>query len=203
MGAVQSGVLDVIQSKGRGKVHVAKDFLEVGGRAAVDQALGRLAEAGTLRRLARGLYHYPRTNERLGVELGADDEEVAQALARRVGARAVPSGAVAANVLGLSTQMPGTLVYLTDGRSRVVRVGGRTYSFRHVQPKDLPPGGPATLVIQALRHLGADVVDDAAVARLRAGLPPGERQKLLREARYATGWVTEVLRRVAGEVGDG
>ena len=87
MQTVHLGTLDRIRSKGRGKVFSSKDFLDLGSRDAVDQALSRLARAGELRRLGRGLYHYPRTNQRLGLELPPDPDEIAFALGRRTGTR--------------------------------------------------------------------------------------------------------------------
>ena len=102
MHTVHLSILDRIRTKARGKVFATKDFLDLGSRDAVDQALSRLAKAGELRRLGRGLYYYPRTNLRLGLELPPDPDEVAFALARRTGTRVTPSGALAANRLGLS-----------------------------------------------------------------------------------------------------
>ncbi len=73
--------------------------------------------------MAAGLYYFPRKNERMGIPLSPDTDEIAAALARQTGTRIAPSGATAANRLGLSTQVPAKAVYLTDGRTRRVRVG--------------------------------------------------------------------------------
>src|SRR4051794_6480783 len=154
MSSVQGKILDLVRERGRGKVFISKDFLDLGMREAVDQALSRLARTGEIRRLGRGLYHCPRVNETLGIELPPDAEEVAQALARKTGSRIVPSGAVAANALGLSTQVPAKPVSLTDGRTREVRVGNTVFTVRHAAPKDIPAGSPSSaLVIQALHFL--------------------------------------------------
>jgi hypothetical protein len=137
-------------------------------------------------------------NETLGVELPPDTDETAQALARRTGNRIVPSGAVAANALGLSTQVPAKLVYLTDGRSREVRVGSMLFTLRHAAAKDLPLGSPASAqVIQALHFLGRDAVGAETVTRLRRRLSDRERERLLADARYATDWIAEVARQIA------
>jgi len=118
MSTIQDTILDRIRGQGRGKVFTPKDFLDLGSRDAADQSLSRLVRGGEVQRLGRGLYHYPRINERLGIPLGPDFDEIAEALARQTGSRVVPSGAVAANRLGLSTQVPAKPVYLTDGRTR-------------------------------------------------------------------------------------
>ena len=97
------------RSAGRGGVFTPSDFLDVAGRAAVDQALSRLVKSGTLRRLTRGLYDYPKVHPKLGA-LSPTPDDVAQALARETGSHVQIAGARAANALGLSTQMPATYV---------------------------------------------------------------------------------------------
>jgi hypothetical protein len=193
-------ILDLISKRCRGKVFASKDFLDLGSRQAVDQALSRLARAGTIRRVGRGLYYSPRINQTLGIELPPDPDEVALALARRTGSRIVPSGAVAANALGLSTQVPAKPVYLTDGRSRQVRVGNTVFTVRHAAPKDLPIGSPlSAMVIQALRFFGRDGLSAEIVSRLRRRLSPQERRRLLEDARYTTAWIADVARQVAAD----
>lgn len=189
-----------INKLGRGKVFTTKDFLDLGSRAAVDKALSRL-EAGTaIHRLGRGLYHFARVNKKLGIELGPDIDEIAQALARQTGSRIVPTGAVAANWLGLSAQVPAKTVYLTDGRSRTVKVGRTHVSINHAPPKDLPLGSPTSaMVFQALRYLGKDAVTDELVARIRARLSPADQRKLVRDAHHITDWIAEVVRGLAAE----
>jgi hypothetical protein len=176
-----------------------KDFADIGQRAAVDQALSRLARAATVRRLGRGLYYYPKMNRRLGIAIPPDVDEIAAALARQTGSRVAPSGATAANRLGLSTQVPAKPVYLTDGRSRRVSVNGITFVIKHVPPKELPLGSrTSATVFQALRHLGKDAVDSTVVGRIRKVLSPKNRSRLLRDARYTTDWIAAVVRQIAG-----
>jgi hypothetical protein len=87
MSTIQNAVLDRIRSQGRGKVFIPKDFLDLGSRDAADQSLSRLVKSGDILRLGRGLYHYPQMNERLGIPLGPDLDEIADALARQTGSR--------------------------------------------------------------------------------------------------------------------
>lgn len=197
MSTIQDDILDRIRSQGRGKVFTPKDFLDLGSRDAADQSLSRLVKAGEIQRLGRGLYHYPRVNERLGIPLGPDLDEIADALARQTGSRVVPSGAVAANRLGVSTQVPAKPVYLSDGRTRQVRIGNTVFQIRHAAPKELPAGSrTSAMVFQALRHLGQAAVDDHVVAQLRRALSAEQRQELLRDARYTTDWIAVVVRQI-------
>ena len=194
---MQVKLLVRMRRQGAGKVHTSKDFLDLGSRAAVDQGLSRLADRKAVTRLGRGLYYVPSVNPTLGIELAPDIEEIAQTLARKTGSRIVPSGAVAANRLGLSTQVPAKPIYLTDGRTRTARVGNVILILKHAPPKDLPWGHPmSALVLQGLRYLGKSMIGDETIARLRRRLSPADRRRLLKDARYVTDWVADVVRKV-------
>ena len=183
-------ILARVRARGRGEVYVTKDFLDLGGRAAVDQALSRLVKDGTIRRIGRGLFDYPRTNPKLGIQLTPDADRIAQAVARKRGGRLQRSGAFAANALGLSTQVPGRQVYLTDSSSGKVRVGKQTLTIKHASPKTIGSGDKVTgPVMQALYFIGKDGLTDDVLKRLRGTLSDKDKRKLLRDSRYAVGWV--------------
>ncbi len=195
---VQNTILARIRQQGRGKVFIPKDFLDLGSRDAADQSLSRLVRSGDIVRFGRGLYYYPRINRELGIPLGPDMDEIADALARQTGSRVVPSGAVAANRLGLSTQVPAKPVYLSDGRARRVKIGNTTIQIRHAAPKELPLGNRiSAMVFQALRHLGQNAVDDKVIGQIRRALSPDQRQGLLLDARYTTEWIASAVRLIA------
>jgi hypothetical protein len=184
---------------GRGGVFTPRDFLDVAARAAVDQALSRLAKGGKLRRLARGLYDFPKVHPKLG-PLSPTPDDVAQALARETGSQVQIAGARAANALGLSTQVPAKSIYLTDGPSRRVVLGKRVVDLRHASPKHLiAPGSPAGTVVQALRHLGpvraTDVVHVAA-RRLSAS----DKKTLATSAVQAPAWMQPTLVSIANTI---
>ncbi len=193
-------IMERLRRQGRGKVFTPKDFLDLGSREAVDQALSRLARGDSIQRLGRGLYCYPQINKRLGIAVPPDVDEIADALARQTGSRIAPSGAMAANRLGLSTQVPAKPVYLTDGRSRNVRVGNFVIVVKHVPPKELPVGSrTSATVLQALRHLGKDAIDATVIRRIRAALTAKHRSRLLQDARYTTDWIADAVRRIVGQ----
>lgn len=155
-----------VRTRGRGGVFTPGDFPDPAGRAAIDQALSRLAKGCRLRRLARGLCGFPKVHPKLG-PLSPTPADVAQALARETGSQVQIAGARAANALGLSTRVPAKNIYLSDGPSRRVVLGNRVVNLRHAAPQHLiAPGSPAGTVVQALRHLGpvgaTDVVHVAA-----------------------------------------
>jgi len=186
-----------VEKHGRGAVFVTREFLELGSRAAVDEAFFRLAKEGVIRRLGRGLYDYPRQHTLLGL-VPADPDRVAAALARKTSGRIQNSGARAANALGLSTQVPARPIYLTDGRYRTVQVGEQTIELRHASPRVMAGAGRIEgTVIQALRHLGRDNIDAATIDQLRQALSARQKGALRREAHNAPGWLMPTLLEIA------
>jgi hypothetical protein len=178
-------------------VWTTADFLDLGSRAAVDQALSRLVRRGALTRPARGLYAVHRKSERLGIELPAKLEEVVDALARRSGATVVPSGATFANQLGLSTQVPMRATFQTSGRTRRYQIGGTNVELRHVSPRRLKASSPRNLaVLSAIAHLGKANIDETTLARLRSVTERADDASLLDDARNQPAWVVAVVRQV-------
>jgi len=171
--------------------------MDLSSRPAITSALRRQTAAGTIRQLARGLYDYPRQHPALGT-LGPTPEAVATAMAGRDRVRLQPSGAYAANLLGLSEQVPARVVFLTDGPSRVVQVGPTTLQLRHTTPRNMAAAGrPSGLVIQAFRHLGPEHVTPDRIARLRRTLPADDRRALLRDLTLAPEWMHRQLKKLA------
>jgi hypothetical protein len=189
-------VMKRVRTSGRGSVFTPSDFLTVGARSSVDQALSRLVKGGQLRRLARGLDDFPKLHPKLG-PLSPAPDDVAQALARETGSQVQIAGARAANALGLSTQVPAQSTYLTDGPSRRVVLGKRVVDLRHASPKHLiAPGSPAGTVVQALRHVGpVRAADVAQIAAQR--LSANDKKTLASTAFQAPAWMRATLVSIA------
>jgi hypothetical protein len=197
--SVDSMIVSRIYGSGRGAVFTTGSFLDLGSRDAVDKALSRLTQKGTIRRLFRGLYDYPKTHPVMGI-LSPSPDAIARALSGKHAIRLQPSGAYAANLLGLSTQVPARIVYLTDGPSRTVRVGNQEIRLHHTTPRNMGPAGRTSgLVIQALRHLGPKHVDDSVVRTLQRRLSSRDRKQLLKDIAFAPAWVGAHLRAIARE----
>lgn len=190
-------VIAKIYGHKRGWVFTPDDFKGVGTRDAVASALKRHKQSGLIRQLARGLYDYPRIDVELGM-LSASSDAIAKALAGRNALRLQPSGAYAANLLGLSTQVPLKIVYLTDGRSRTVQVGNRQIILKQTSPRNMATAGKISgLVIQALRYMGQQYITNEVIAQLDRRLDDAARKQLLKDIRYAPGWIAEILRDLA------
>jgi hypothetical protein len=197
MQSIDSNILSRIYGSGRGSVFTPGRFLDLGSRDAVDKVLSRLVQKGTIRRLARGLYDYPEQHPIMGI-LTPSPDAIARALAGKQGIRLQPSGAYAANRLGLSTQVPARIVYLTDGPSRTVRVGNQEIRLQRTTPRSMGPAVRISgLVIQALRHLGQKHVDDAAIQTLQRKLSDQDRKRLIKDIAYAPAWVGKHLLEIA------
>ena len=178
---------------------VPADFLDIGSREAVDVVLHRLAKKGTIRRLARGVYDFPKEHPVLG-RLQPSAEDVAKALAGRDHTRLQPAGAYAANALGLSEQVPAKAVFLTDGPSRTVRIGPATIQLRRTTPRNMAAAGRLSgLLIQALRALGREHVTPERREHLKRTLPADKRRELVQDIRLAPAWMHPIFRELAEE----
>ncbi len=178
---------------------VPSDFLDIGSREAVGLALHRLTRKGTIRRLARGVYDFPKQHPVLG-PLQPSAEAVARALADRDRTRLQPTGAYAANALGLSEQVPAKAVFLTDGPSRTVKIGPTTIQLRRTTAKNMAAAGRLSgLLIQALREIGKDNVTPRRRAYLKRTLPAKERLALLKDIKLAPAWMHPIFRELAEE----
>ena len=150
---IQSRVLGRIQSK-PDEVWTPGDFADLGGRAAVDKSLQRLAAAGELRRIDRGLYDKPRTNSLTGRATVPDYRAVIRAVTRRDNARTVIDGMTAANDLGLTTAVPARIEVLVDARLKPIKLGSQEIHFKYAAPSRLYwANRPGMRVVQALHWL--------------------------------------------------
>ncbi|MEP3332398.1 DUF6088 family protein [Sedimentitalea sp.] len=190
-----------IVGKGRGAVFAPSDFLDLGSRASVDQALSRLADQDIIRRLTRGLYDYPKVSDRFG-KLAPSLDDVAQAVARKDNQTLQISPARAANQLGLSTQVPSHVTYLTDGPTRKKQIGNQTIHFRKAAQKTLVGAGQKTgTVFQALRYVGKDRVTDTVVRKLAGALDSKDRARLVKQSRHVPAWMHPVVQQIAAYAG--
>lgn len=195
--SIDGKIIARIMGHGRGWVFTPADFLDLGSRTAVSTTLKRLKAAGTIRAIARGLYDYPRQDPSLGL-LTPSTDTIADALKGRDDLRLQPSGAHAANLLGLSEQVPVRTVFLTNGRARKVQLGKRQIILKTTTSRQMATAGRVSgLVIQALRWLGRRNVNSTTINLLRQRLTAPDKQQLRKDLRYAPAWVAEIMRQVA------
>lgn len=200
MQTIEDKLLARVRGHGRGWAFSARDFVTLGR---VDTALTRLCDSGKIRRVIRGVYDYPSYSELLKCQLSPDIHEVARAIARKFAWEIEPDGATALNLLGLSTQVPATAVYRTNGPSRRYQIEKRTLQFLHTSMKDIGFQHQETaILVQAIKAMGQQAVTDEAILAMRRWLPPAKRNAVMKDARQVTGWVYETLREICKEEQD-
>ncbi len=190
---VENKIAEALKTNPKGSVLFVDDFLDYGNPESVKKALLRLKEKEILVRLAHGIYLNPKIDKELGV-LFPSTEEIANAIARRDKARIVPTGVQALNKLGLSTQIPMKMVYLTDGAARTVNVGKRTITFKKTGPKNLLAKGEiSSLAIQALKTIGQNKVDDYTIEKIQAILKKEKKENIINDAKLSPAWINKIL----------
>ncbi len=209
MQTIENKIVSRIYGRGRGWAFSANDFSAEFGRSTIDWVLAELLASGTIRRVYRGVYDYPKYSELLQQSLSPDFDQVAQAFARKFNWRIQPSGDAALNLLGLSTQVPGRLVYLSDGPNRQYQVGDIgdrsgtfTLEFKKSALKDVGfKYRESGLIVQALKALGKERVEEKVITTIRKQLDESARKRVLRDTVTATGWVYDAIKRICGERG--
>ena len=192
---IEAKIAEILQDTPKGSVLFVDDFLDFGSPDSIKKALYRLTnEKNLLIRLAHGVYLYPKTDKELGT-LYPSTEEIAKAIARRDKARIIPTGVYALNRLGLSTQVPMKIVYLTDGATRSIKIGKRTISFKRTSPRNLMTTGEiSTLAIQALKEIGQENVDEQILKQLKVVLKKETQENILHDAKLAPAWINKILK---------
>ncbi len=199
MKSITEKILEEIGKHKTGWCFSQKDFLEIAGRNAIEQAFYRLFKSGAIRRIGRGLYDVPEYSELLQVVLSSNSHEIAQAVARKFGWRIVPTGAQAANMLNLSTQVPMRIVYLSDGPTKEMIFENRTIYFKKTAPKKLAASELGGLLINAFQYLGKNHVTAEIIAKLNRRFDAGQRRQLFKDAQFAPDWVYEAIKKICAE----
>ena len=198
MASIEDNILTAIQAKGRGSIFFPSDFTSYGEVKAVGKSLERLTAKGDIVRLARGIYLYPEIDTVLGLGvLMPSIEQIAETIARRDKARIVPTGIYAMNKLGLSTQVPMNVVYLTDGAPRKVSLGnGRSIQFKYTTPRNLAFTNPlAMLVTFALKEVGKDNVTEDIAKRIKSVLQKERKENILADEALMPAWIRNITKK--------
>jgi len=191
--SIEYQILKKIKDNKRGKIFFPDSFSKIGSDDAIHQALKRLSEKGILLRIAYGIYLYPKTDPELGI-LYPPIDEIAKAIAKRDKARIIPTGVQALNLLGLSTQVPMKVVYLTDGAQRNISIGNQSIKFKKTSPRNLTAKGAiSSLVIQALREIGNGNASAEQLRIISELLQKEEPANIEYDARLAPAWISRIM----------
>lgn len=184
-----------IMNSPEGSVFTTVDFADVIENSRVGVILSRLEEDGVIRRVMRGIYDKPVYNDFLKEYLAPSPSLVAEALARNFGWTIVPCGDTALNILGLSTQVPAAWSYVSDGTYKEYTYDNTTIKFKRTTNKEISKLSYKTaLIVQALKALGKDNIDDTIINKLKNDLTDEEKATALLEAKAATSWIYEYIK---------
>lgn len=182
-----------IVEHGRGWCFTPMSFLDLGNAISIRKALSQLQKKTVIRRLSQGVYDYPKIHDLLGT-IPPDLNDVAQAIAEKNGVQIQPAGAHAANLVGFSTQVPGRIIFLTEGPSRRVRIGNQEIFFKKTTKKMMFYAGTReSLLIQALKNLGKDHIDEIVRAQVAKFLKDSSEKDIRTHIIFAPAWIRALV----------
>ncbi len=191
--SVVDKVKNRITQHGRGWCFTPRHFLDLDSDTGVRSALSRLQKDKFIRRLTQGIYDYPHEHPTLGI-LAPKAEDVAKAISEKNGIQTQPSGAYAANIIGLSEQVPGRVVFLTNGPSKKVKIGKQEIIFRTTTEKNMYPAGTKMgLVIQAFKNIGKDNIDNSIQNRTQKFLTGVSQKEIIKNLKFAPQWIRKLI----------
>ena len=191
--SIENKVLEHLKYRQRGKIYFTNDFATLGTSESIRKSLSNLVKKDILIRLTQGIYLYPKIDKELGV-LYPSVDDVCRAIAKRDKARIEPTGVFALHSLGLSTQIPVNVVYLTDGIPRKIKYGNRTIKFKKTAPKNLAMKGKvSSLVITALKQIGKGNVSQEVELQLTKVLKKESVENVRHDAKLAPEWISKLI----------
>ena len=198
---VSNKIEAVIKQTEKGKLVFISDFSEFGNYDTVRKSLQRLVSKGLITRISKGIYYIPKKDKILGI-LYPTAEEIGKAIAERDKARIIPTGAYAQHLLGLSTQIPMNVVYLTDGSARKIKIGNQTIVFKKTSPKNLSfESQLSSLLIQALKSKKEINLTETDKRRLKEIISKSnELEKIKNDIQDAPVWVRRIVLQILSEL---
>jgi hypothetical protein len=182
-----------LKYRAKGKIYFLDDFASIGSSESIRKSLSVLVKRGTLVRLTQGIYLYPKIDAEFGI-LYPSVDDVCKAIAKRDKARIEPTGVFALHSLGLSTQIPVNVVYLTDGIPRKIKYGNRFIKFKKTAPKNLSMKGKVSgLAIVALKQLGKNGITQEVQLQLAKALKKESPENIKHDIQLAPVWISKLI----------
>ncbi len=187
-----------ISGHGRGWVFSSSDLMKKFTRQEADSTLSILTKNGKIRRISRGLYDYPKFSDLLKKDLSPDIDRIANAYARKFNWHIEMSGDTALNILGLSTQVPGRYVYLSNGPSREYKIlDSISLTFKKSSLKNIGfKHKDSRLIVRALQALGKGAVNDSVIRHIRKKIDLSNYAKILNDTSLTTSWIYEAIKNI-------
>ena len=189
-----------ISGHGRGWAFSSNDLLKKFTRQEADSTLSDLVKKGKIRRVCRGIYDYPKYSDFLKQEMSPDIDQVAHAFARKFNWRIEISGDSALNLLGLSTQIVGQNIYLSDGENRNYKINGTILEFKKTVLKNIGfKHKESSYIVQALKALGENHITPKVINKIRKQIEPKMYNKILKDTQSSTIWIYETIKQICRE----
>lgn len=193
--SILSEIKKEIQNAKIGTVFVPIDFALITDKKTASVSLSRLEKEKIVLKIMRGIYYKAEYNDFLDEYVAPQADAVAYALSRNYGWTIVPCGDTALNLLGLSTQIPAAWVYVSDGPYKEYTYNQTTIKFKRTTNKEISKLSYKTaLVVQALKALGNDSINDSVITKLKNTLTDKEKKTMLMEAKAVTSWIFEYIK---------
>ena len=201
MNSIDNKILSRIYGRGRGFSFSSFDFINEFPINNIDKSLSTLTKEKKIRRISRGLYDYPKYSKLLEKELSPDIEQVAFAIARKFNWRIEISGESALNILGLSTQIQGKYLYLSDGTNKkFTLLDNISLEFKKSSLKNIGfKYKESSLIVQALKSLGKNHIDDTIIEKIQKQIDSKMYGKILKDTQTSTVWIYEIIKKICKE----
>lgn len=197
MSSYTEKISDKINDFDSHKVFFANDFLDIASYETARKTLNRMVNERKIQRVIGGFYYNPRYSELIGEYEAASIHELALAIARKYNWNIAPHGSTALNLLGLSTQVPTHYTYISSGRYKTYKIADIVLEFKKVNPGEIANMSLKTAtVIQAIKSLGKEHINDQVVQQIRENLTGKERKDLMDESKSVSAWIYEVIREI-------
>lgn len=182
-----------IEHAGPGWCFNLRSFHDLNSETGVRSALTRLEKDKYIRRLAPGIYEFPMKHDVLGI-IPPDVNKVAEAIAEKNGSKIQPSGAHAANITGISEQVPSKIVFLTDGKSKRIKIENTELIFKKANPRLMAMAGTKEgLITQAFKFMKKENINSAVKGRTRKFLEGRSTEELTKNLKNAPAWVRSIV----------
>ena len=184
---------EILKNK-KGKIVFSSNFVKYGTDVAIRHAFSRLCKSGVLIRLSAGIYLFPQIDKDIGI-IYPSIEKIAKEIAIQEKARLIPTGVYALNALGLSTQVPMRVVFLTDGTPRMINIEGEAcIKFKKTAPKYLSfKSKLISLIVIALREIGEKKTTEEQLSKIKELLIHEKKEIITNDLQLAPVWVKKTI----------
>ncbi|WFQ90744.1 hypothetical protein MFERI13461_00152 [Mycoplasma feriruminatoris] len=180
-----------------GKVFISQDFLDIASNETVRRTLNKLVEEDKIKRIMNGFYYNPSFSELIQEYEMFTVNELAFSIARKYNWEIAPFGIACLNILGLSTQVPAKMAYVSNGKNKTFKVQQREIQFKKVNNKEISNMSLKTkVVIQAIKEIGKDKLTKKEISIIRDNLSSNEKQNLLNESKRTTVWIYDYIKQI-------